>query len=204
MNIGVVGSGRIGGTLGKLWAAKGHRVLFGLRDPKSETARDLAASSGDTRVGSLAEAVAFGDVIAFAVPWPAAEEVVSNTGNWSGKIVIDATNRFGPASKGSVTSAAEDLARLATGAKVFKAFNTIGVDRLARPQFDSQKASMFICGDDPEAKSVVSSLVSELGFEVVDTGPLGNAGLLESLAGLWVALARGSYGKDIAFRLLTG
>ena len=53
MNIGVVGSGRIGGSLGKLWAAKGHRVLFGVRDPKGDKARELAATSGDTQVGSL-------------------------------------------------------------------------------------------------------------------------------------------------------
>ena len=203
MNIGIVGSGKIGGSLGKLWAAKGHRVLFGVRDPESDKARDLAASEGDTQVGSLTEAVAFGDVVVVAVPWPAIEEVVANTGNWSGKIVIDATNRFGPASKESATSAAEDLARMTAGAKVFKAFNTIGADRLARPQFGPQNASMFICGDDPEAKAVVSSLASELGFEVVDSGPLSSASLLESLAALWVALARGGHGKDIAFRLLT-
>ena len=189
MNIGIVGSGKIGGSLGKLWAAKGHRVLFGVRDPESDKARDLAASEGDTQVGSLTEAVAFGDVVVVAVPWPA--------------IVIDATNRFGPASKESATSAAEDLARMTAGAKVFKAFNTIGADRLARPQFGPQNASMFICGDDPEAKAVVSSLASELGFEVVDSGPLSSASLLESLAALWVALARGGHGKDIAFRLLT-
>lgn len=203
MNIGIVGSGRIGGNLGKLWAAKGHRVLFGVRDPSGDKALELTAFEGDTQVGSLTEAVAFGEVIVVAVPWPAIEEVVANTGDWSGKTIIDATNRFGPASRERATSAAEDLANMVPSAKVFKAFNTIGFDRLARPQFGTQNASMFICGDDPAAKSVVSSLVSELGFEVIDSGQLDSASLLESLAGLWVTLARGGYGKDIAFKLLT-
>ncbi len=201
MNIGVIGGGNIGGTLGKLWAAKGHQIMFGMREPTGEKAQALLASHGNIRVGSVAEAVALGEVVTVAVPWAAVEEVVSEGGDWTGKVVIDANNRFASVSE-SGASAAEDLARLAAGSRVVKAFNTIGFGRLGNPRFDSQTASMFICGDDQDAKSMVSALTAELGFDVVDVGSLANARLLESLAALWVELAGGGYGRDIAFKLL--
>ena len=198
MKIGIIGAGSVGGQLGKLWAAQGHRVMFGVRDPRKDTVRALVADE-HIQVGSLADAVAFGELVVLAVPWPAAAEVIASAGDWSGKIVIDATNRFGP---NGDASAAEDVAKLAAGASVVKAFNTIGAEHLADPTFGDTRATMFICGDDAAAKSVVATLAGELGFETVDAGPLGNAALLESLARLWVYLARNVTGRDVAFKLL--
>jgi predicted dinucleotide-binding enzyme len=118
-----------------------------------------------------------------------------------GKIIIDATNRNIMAAE-SVPSAAEDVARLTPGAKVVKAFNTLGADQFAQPRFRDQTASMFICGDDSGAKSTVAALTAELGFEVVDCGPLANAAWLEALAKLWIYLARNQTGREVAFKLL--
>jgi predicted dinucleotide-binding enzyme len=125
---------------------------------------------------------------------------VTEGGDWRGKILIDPTNRFGPSASGK--SAAEDLATL-TGARVVKAFNTIGAEHYLDPKFAGDAATMLVAGDDAEAKRVVSELATQIGFDVVDAGPLAAAVHLENLAGVWVHLAfRTPLGRDIAFRLL--
>ena len=84
-----------------------------------------------------------------------------------------------------------------------KAFNTIGAENMLNPQFGSMIASMLICGDDPGAKSIVSKLAEEIGFEAIDAGPLSNARLLEPFALLWIYLAvKQGLGRNIAFKLL--
>ena len=95
------------------------------------------------------------------------------------------------------------MARWAAGAKVVKAFNTIGAQHMANPRFGGQSASMFICGDDAAAKKTVATLAEALGFEPVDAGPLTQARLLEPLAMLWISMAYAyGHGANIAFRLL--
>ena len=200
MKIGILGAGNVGGNLGRLWAARGHEIVFGVRDPNGDKIRALFGTiGGSARAASIREAAAFGEAVALAVPWAAVPETLAQTGDWAGKILIDSTNRF---TAGRAASGAEEIAGLAPGARVVKAFNTIGAELLASPRFDTQSATMFICGDDAQAKSVVASLAEELGFEVVDAGPLSSAGMLESLARLWVSLSRGGLGRNIAFKLL--
>lgn len=201
--IAIIGAGEVGVTLGKALAAKGHTIVFGVRDPNSEKARAaLAALRDKAVVTNIPDAVAFADLIVLALPWPAAGEVAQSlAAPLSGKIVIDITNRFNPP-PGSGPSAAEDLARLMPGAKIVKGFNTIGAKHFLDPLFGGKPATMFLCGDDAEAVTFVGWLAGDLGFEVVEAGPLGNAGMLESLAKLWVTLARSGLGRDIAFRLV--
>jgi len=201
MKIGIIGAGTVGSSLGKGWAAGGHKVMFSSRTPDSDRMKALLAEAGPTtQAGTVAEALAFGDVIAVAIRWNVLEEVVASVGDWSGKVVIDATNRFGPSD--SDRSAAEDLAALVPGARVVKAFNTIGAEHYTNPVFGDDRATMFIAGDDADAKATVADLAEELGFEVVDAGGLQQAILLENLGALWVTLARVGYGRDIAFKLL--
>jgi len=201
MKIGIIGAGVVGSTLGKGWAAKGHQVMFSSRNPHSDRMRALVAEAGpNASAGTVAETLAFGEVLVIAIGWEALPDALRGVGDWSGKIVIDATNRFSPPPANSVGSAAEDIAHI-TGARVVKAFNTIGAANMVDPPF-SEKPTMFIAGDDSEAKATVTQLTEQMGFEVVDAGPLSNAGLLENLARLWVTLARGSLGPNIAFRLL--
>jgi 8-hydroxy-5-deazaflavin:NADPH oxidoreductase len=209
MNIGVIGTGNVGGALGKLWAAKGHQVVFGTRDPADPKVRELLRSTnGKARAVSVREAAASTEVVVLAVPWPAVLDAVRSAGDLTGKILVDSTNPLAPDLSGLVlganNSAAEEVARLAKGAKVVKAFNTIGAPNFANPHFGSERASMFIAGDDPAAKKAVAKLTSDLDFEVVDVGPLLASRWLEPLAMLWIHLAfkQGLGPNGHAFKLL--
>ena len=203
MKIGILGAGNIGGNLGTLWAARGHEIVFGVRDPHSDKVQALLTKIGsNARAASVQEAASNGDLVVLAVHWPVAvPEVLAQTDGLSGKILVDCTNRMAPPAPGSAASAAEEIARLVPGAKVVKAFSTLGANNLANLQFGSENASTFICGNDPDAKAVVTQLGQEIGFDVVDAGPLANASLLESLTKIWVQLSR-HLGREIAFKLL--
>jgi NADPH-dependent F420 reductase len=204
MKIGILGTGNVGRALGRPWAAK-HEIMFGSRDPKK--ALVVVKSIGKkVSSGTYAEAAKFGDIVVLAVPYTAAKDVLKAAGNLAGKILVDCTNPLAPDLSGLLightTSAAEELAKL-TSAKVVKAFNSMGVGNISNLQFGSETASTFICGNDEEAKSIVRSLGEDIGFDVVDAGPLSNARLLEPLALLWVYLAfKKGMGPNIAFKLL--
>jgi NADPH-dependent F420 reductase len=204
MKIGIMGSGNVGSALGRRWVEQGHEIMLGARDRQSPKVQAALQTIGPAaQVGSVAEAAAFGEVILLAVPWVAAAEVIEQAGDLSGKILIDATNRVGPTQSNGLSSEAEDLALRATGARVVKAFNTTGAGNMANPQYGSHAVDMFICGDDEAAKAVVADLAQTIGFEIVDCGPLANAGLLEALARLWIQLAYSlGNGPNIAFKLL--
>jgi len=208
VKIGIIGAGNIGGTLGRAWAAKGHEVVFGVRDPRGPKVQELVkATGGKARAASPAEAAAHGEVVLLATPWAAAQAALRGAGDLTGKILVDATNPLRPdlsgLTLGHTTSAAEEVARWAPGAKVVKAFNTIGAQHMANPRFGTQSASMLICGDDAAAKKAVLALAEVLGFDPVDAGPLTQARLLEPLAMLWISLAYAyGHGADIAFKLL--
>ena len=97
----------------------------------------------------------------------------------------------------------ELVAQGAAGARVVKAFNSTGAGNMADPAYGDMAATMFICGDNSQARATVSGLAAELGFDVVDAGPLMAARYLEPLAMLWVHLAYSqAMGPDIAFKLL--
>jgi len=207
MKIAIIGTGKLGSTIGKIWAEKDHMIMFGSRDPQK--AQKLADSIGSgASGGTYEEAAKFGDIIVLAVPWSGAKESIKTAGNLDGKILVDSTTTAAPhlggVSIGPTTSAAEKIAKWAVGAKVIKAVHTVGVESLNKLQFGSQQASIFICGDNLEAKSKVKQLGIDLGFDVIDTGPLINARLIEPLAMLWIELAyKRGMGTDIAFKILT-
>jgi hypothetical protein len=183
--------------------------MFGIRNPESLKAKKLLSSQDiNLQIGSIDEAINFGEVIVLAVPWEAALEIVKAAPNLSSKTIIDPTNPLSSDLKivvtPSFTSAAEEIAKLAQGAKVVKAFNAIGAKTLGNLQFGGEKADAFLCGDDSISKSLVGKLALEIGFNVVDVGPLSNAKLLENLALLWLELAFSQQlGPNIAFKLLT-
>lgn len=182
MRIGIIGSGRIGGTVGALLARAGHEVaLSNSRGPDSLA--DLVARIGpNARAATAQDAAEFGEVILLATPFgrpealPAPEAVAS-------KIVIDAMNPYSDqggvldlGGKGSSEVTAERL----PGARVVKAFNTIHFKRLeedARPQAEPEaRLVVLVAGDDAEAKEVVTGLIDQIGFTAVDTGTLREGG----------------------------
>jgi 8-hydroxy-5-deazaflavin:NADPH oxidoreductase len=208
MKIGIIGAGNVGGTLGTRWAKNGHNVFFSSRDPQSDQMRALLAQAGPSaKAGAVAEAVNSSDVLLIATPWPATESALRAVGEFSGKILIDATNPLLPDLSGIAldrqTSGGEQVAQWARGAKVVKAFNTVGFNIMANPEFDGSKAAMLYCGDDSQAKQTVAGLIGELGFQALDAGPLTQSRVLEPFALLWISLAlKYGYGRDFAFQML--
>ncbi|MFX0082117.1 MAG: NADPH-dependent F420 reductase [Candidatus Hodarchaeota archaeon] len=206
MKIAIIGTGTLGSALGKIWAGKGHTIMFGSRDPQK--AKKLAESIGSNASGgTYEEAAKSGDFVILAVPWSGAKESIKAAGDLSGKIIVDSTTTAAPHLGGTlikvIPSAAEKVAKWAVGADVIKAVHTIGVESLDKVQFGSQQASLFICGDNLDAKSKLKKLGIDLGFDVIDAGPLTNARLIEPLAMLWIELAyKQGMGTDIAFKLL--
>ncbi len=210
MKIAIIGAGNVGGALGTNWAQKGHDIVFGVRDPKSEKTQALLRKIGaKARAGTVAEAAASADVIVLSTPWPATEAAIRSMGSLKGKIVLDATNPLtrGPdgigLEIGHAISGGEKVQGWAVGASVFKTLNTTGFGNMANPVIKGMKSVMFVAGDDAAAKPKVTTLVGDLGFEVIDAGPLRNARLLEAHAMLWIdlALVRGQ-GRDFAFGTL--
>ncbi len=210
MKIAIIGAGNVGGALGANWASKGHDILFGVRDPKAEKTQTLVGKIGaKAKAMSPAEAAAAADVIVLSTPWPATEAAIRSMGNLKGKIILDATNPLtrGPdgisLEIGHSISAGEKVQGWAAGASVFKTLNTTGFGNMANPVFKGVKSVMFVAGDDAAAKPKVMQVVGDLGFEVIDAGPLRNARLLEAHAMLWIdlALVRGQ-GRDFAFGIL--
>jgi predicted dinucleotide-binding enzyme len=203
MKIGILGAGRVGGTLGIKWASAGHEVMFGVRNPEADKVKFLLEKAGpNARAGALAQASQFGEAILLAIPWPALGDVLTELGPLEGKVLIDATNRR-ETPRGSRGTAAEDIAEMLPKARVVKGFNTTGTANMANPRFGEMCIDNYICGDDAEAKAMVTQLSKDVGFDVVDVGELSIAGLLESLGLLWIHLVyRQKMGPAIAFKLL--
>jgi predicted dinucleotide-binding enzyme len=206
MNIGIIGSGNVGGALGKRWAVAGHKVKFGVRDTGKTEVVALLKETGAT-AGSVAEAAAFGEVVVLTTPWNATEAAIKSTGNLTGKIVVDCTNPLksdlSGLSIGLDNSGGEMVAQWAVGARVVKCFNSTGAENMFNPRFGSDRAVMLLAGNDVSAKATVTKLGEELGFEMVDAGDLSVSRLLEPLAMLWVNLAfRRGFGRNFAFKLL--
>ena len=177
MKIGIVGTGRVGGTLGTVWAKAGHSVMFSSLDLEHDKA--LAASVGaNTRAGTPREAAAFGDVLLISVPYHALPSVGKDLGELlKGKIVIDTCNpiegRDGETGawareKGAGYASAE----LLPGARIVRAFNAVGYTRMADAAQRTPRAGMPMAGDDAKAIAVASALVRDIGFEPVVVGPL--------------------------------
>jgi len=169
MNIGTIGAGRIGGTVGRLWAQAGHHILFSSRNP--EQLADLVKAVGpNAHAGSSREAAQFGEVLLLTVPWPAVEEALSAAGPLHGKIVIDTTNQFaagGLAQLPHGMSALEFNSQRANGATVVKAYNTLtaGFQSEAAGRSGPERVVMPYAGQDAAAKQVVAQLISDSGFE---------------------------------------
>jgi 8-hydroxy-5-deazaflavin:NADPH oxidoreductase len=207
MKIAVIGAGSVGGTLGRRWAELGHSVCFGIRDVADADAKALVSRiKGDARLASVREAAKDADVVVLATPYAANAAAIAAAGDLSGKILMDVTNPIGAnftLAVGFNTSGAEEVARLAPRAKVYKAMNQVGFEVMADPAFAAGKPVMFVAGDDAVGKKVVLDLVSALGFEAIDAGELAIARLLEPYAMLWIHLmARRNQGRDFAFSLL--
>jgi 8-hydroxy-5-deazaflavin:NADPH oxidoreductase len=183
VGIGILGPGRIGGNAARLWSRAGHDVLISCsRDPDGLPAR--AADLGD-HVGAAtpAHAVAVAEVVMLAVPWDAIDEALRQATGLAGKVLIDATNPVGSAAKpGAGQTVAQYNAARMPGARYVRAFNTLTSSFQAaastRPSYE--RAVLFLCGDFPEAKRIVSKLIEDAGFAPVDVGSAADAAVMEA------------------------
>ncbi|RPH66827.1 MAG: NADP oxidoreductase [Burkholderiales bacterium] len=177
LKIGIVGSGRVGGTLGGVWAKAGHEVMFSSRNIEHD--RSLAAKIGsNARAGTPREAAAFGDVVTISVPYRALPEVGKELAELiRGKVVIDTCNPFVGRDGEIATWAREKGAGLASaellpGARIVRAFNAVGYTRMGVAHEQPGRIGMPIAGDDAEAIAVASRLIRDIGFEPVLIGGL--------------------------------
>ena len=195
MNVGILGSGEVGKTLADGFIRYGHSVAIGTRDEKKLVEWKKGAGAKG-RVGSFADAAAFGELIVLATKGAAAKKSLELAGakNLEGKIIVDATNPIAdaPPDQGVLkfftsleSSLMEQLQAAFPKARFVKAFNSIGSAFMVNPDFSGVKPTMFICGNDAGAKRDVADIVTKFGFEAEDMGGALAARALEPLCILW-------------------
>lgn len=180
--IGILGSGNIGGTLAMLFAKAGHMVFVSSRHPKN-LQKLVAEIDKGAQAGTLEEAAKFAEVIVLAIPWRNKQDLPP-ADMFSGKAVIDAMNpysAFGQVMDLKDSTSSEEVAKLMPGARLVKAFNTMGANNLRSRAFKSgkERLTIFVAGDDAEAKGTVSKLIEDIGFVPVDTGSLKEGGRMQ-------------------------
>ena len=192
MNIGILGSGIVAQVLGAGFIKHGHKVMLGTREPAK-----LAgwAQSTGAKTGSLSDAASFGEVLVLAVKGSAADDVMRMAGDGiSGKVVIDTTNPIAdkPPVNGVLSffttlddSLMERLQRAFPDARLVKAFNSVGNTRMVNPSFADGQPTMFICGNNDDARGVVGSILDQFGWDVQDLGKVEAARAIEPLCILW-------------------
>lgn len=191
MRIAIIGAGRVGKSLGAALRAKGHSVVYGVRDP---------SASGGPATKTAGGAIAGADAVILATPWTVAEALVcEHAPELRGKIVIDATNPLNTSATrlalGFDTSGVELLQSHAQGAIFFKAFNVASPSAMAKPQYPQGQAVVFVAGPRGPQKKIVLGLALDIGFEAVDVGDLRAARLLEPLGMLRLQLEE-TQGRD--------
>lgn len=192
MKIGIIGSGNIGGNIGKHWATAGHDVMFSSRHP--EELKQMADEVG-AKVVTTEEAAAFGEVILLAIPYGKVPDVAEQIGSLKNKILIDAGNPY-PNRDGEVAQKViDDESQTATGyiaslfprAKTVKAFNSVHYQVFAEQAFKEgdERIAVQICSDDESAKETVKKLIEDIGFAPQDLGDLNQGILFEPNAPLY-------------------
>jgi 8-hydroxy-5-deazaflavin:NADPH oxidoreductase len=181
MNIGIIGSGMIGGTAARLFTRAGHDVaISNSRGPASlaSLVKDIGTKA---RAATIEDAASFGEIVLVAIPFGKYQTLPESV--LAGKVVVDATNyypqRDGRIEFGDLTST-ELVARHLQSSRLVKAFNTMYYETLGtrgRPDAPTDdRLALFVAGDDVKAKSLISQLIEEIGFAPIDTGSLHDGG----------------------------
>ena len=196
MRIGIVGAGKVGGGLGKLWVRAGHEVFFSSRHPNRLKALVEEAGSG-AYSGTVADAAFFGEIILFSPNFWGLDDALKAAGPLKGKTVVDVTNplEWNPndrmvRSLPWSTTAGEELAKKLPDAQVVKAFSTIPASFIPHAFFrpaQLQRLVVFYCGDHRLSKVAVDRLIADSGFVGLDAGSLRLARELEAPGRLYRA-----------------
>jgi predicted dinucleotide-binding enzyme len=194
VKVGVLGSGGVATTLASGFLKHGHDVMLGSRTP--EKLQEWAAANRAGKTGTFSDAAGFGEVVVLAVKGSAAWEALRGAGetNLVGKVVIDSCNPIAdaPPTNGVLKffttldeSLMEQLQSHFPNARLVKAFNSVGAAFMVNPQFEGGKPTMFICGNEEEAKRTVTGILDQFGWETADMGGAEAARAIEPLCMLW-------------------
>ena len=212
MKIGIIGSGLVGQVLAKAFNAEGHNVTLGTRNTTKEEVVKFNEATG-IAVADFENTAANAELIVLATKGTVTEDALKLAGinNFSGKIIIDATNPIAdaPPLNGALQfftsmneSLMERLQKLAPDAKFVKAFNSIGNALMYKPNLAGGPPTMFICGNDDNAKKTVTQILTSFGWETEDMGKAEVAGSIEALCILWCARGFNQNKWMHAFKLL--
>lgn len=201
MKISVIGGGNIGGTLGSKWAAAGHEVVFGVRDPGLEKVKALLARAGHGATAvPLANAVEGAEVVLFSIPSAAMPETVAVLGSQlDGKVLIDATNNI----SSSPMHRLQLLSQAAPKGHLVRAFSNLGWENFAKPEINGMQVDLFYCGLEGYGQVVADQLISEIGLRPIYLGGLDQVDIVDALTGLWFVLAlREGRGRHLALKMI--
>lgn len=213
MKVGILGTGDVGRSLGRGFAALGNEVKLGARSANHEKALEWVGETGKgASQGTFADAARFGEIIVLATLGIANPEVVKAAGvaSFAGKLVIDATNPL-DFSKGFPPDLAikgndfggETLQRLVPDARVVKAFNIVSNSLMFRPNVPGGPPDMYIAGNDAEAKATVTKILSDFGWSrVIDFGGIAASRWLEAMVIAWVLVGAATGNWNQGFKML--
>jgi len=213
INIGIIGSGIVARVLGTAFLLEGYQVMVGSRTPDKAELVKWQGNKLEAKLGTFAEATAFGNIIVLAIKGTAIMEAIQQAGkeNFAGKTIIDATNPIAdappvngvlPYFTGPGDSLMEQVQRLLPDAHLVKAFNSVGNAQFYKPAYAQGKPTMFICGNNENAKQTVTNILYAFGWETADMGTAEAARAIEPLAMLWCILGFTKNQWGHAFKLL--
>jgi len=192
MRIAVIGTGNIGSTLGAAWARAGHEVVLGSRHPGQ-----IDPPPGAT-VAKIADALAGADAVLLAVPAGAVDDVLTeHAAALAGPLVIDATNNL----RDPVANAHRPIVAAVPGVRYVRAFNSLGWENFAEPEFDGGPADLFFATADTADRAATEELITAVGLRPVYLGA-GKQDAVDHALPLWIALMQERGTRRIAFRVL--
>ncbi len=208
MRVAILGSGLMGGKLGTLFARAGHEVVFSYSRSQKKLEKLARDAQGSARAGTPREAAKDADALLLAVHWSRIDEVLSQAGGLSGKVIVTCSlpmnNDNTELVVAHTSSSAEELAKMIPKARVAAAFNTVPSEVLFSvfaARNTVPRPSLLYCSDDPGAKKVAAGLIRDVGFEPVDVGPLRSARYVEPFALVVAQLAYdGEGGPELVYR----
>jgi len=208
MQMGILGSGLMGGKLGTIFARAGHEVVFSYARSEEKLKRLAKDSKGKSRPGTPREAAQDADAVLLAVHWSRFDDVLQQAGDLSGKTILTCSLPMNDDNTDLVVahtaSGAEELAKRVPRARIVSAFNTVPSEVLFgvfEARRKSTRPSLVYCGDDSSSKEIAAQLIRDVGFEPVDAGPLRISRYTEPFALLVAQLAyEGEAGPEMAYR----
>jgi 8-hydroxy-5-deazaflavin:NADPH oxidoreductase len=213
MKIGIIGSGDVGRVLATAFLKEGHNVMLGTRDVTKEVVVKWKAENANGEIGDFTATAAFGELLVLATKGDITENAIEIAGinSFDGKTVIDATNPIAQAAPDNgvlkffttlENSLMEKIQSILPKANIVKAFNSVGSPLMYKPNFNGVQPTMFICGNNDEAKKRVTNILTSFGWETEDMGKVEAARAIEPLCMLWciTGFTKNQWGH--AFKLL--